>query len=226
MLTQKILEKEETKKQVKIPGCMKNTYHMICFFPSGKILAKVNICSCDYCLIGSFDLCNIEKGVTIENDNTAEDDTDSEIEYEEDDLGEDIEDDMELYELRSEAVLQITQPGNVVALFAPVKTVLQLFYLCRVIKIDKATAEDMSTTFKGHPAIEEGSQYLQVQYFEKKPNSEFSKSGTVVFKPVRKLEYALPTNVMFLQVNHTSIGKDIHITIQEYQWLCDSIGQC
>ena len=57
-------------------------------------------------------------------------------------------DENEQYELRSEAVLEITKPGNVVALFAPIKTVLQLFYLCRVIKIGKATAEDMNTVFK------------------------------------------------------------------------------
>ena len=56
---------EETKIKVKIPGCVKHAYHMICFYPSGKILAKVNICSCDHCLLGRFDLCKIEKGIIV-----------------------------------------------------------------------------------------------------------------------------------------------------------------
>ena len=228
--TEQIVMKESTKKQLKIPGCVKYAYHMICFFPSGKILAKVNMCSCEYCLVGDFEFCQIEKGIRINHDGSAvvDDDyeTDSDVEFEDDDFGDDLEENMELYEMRCETVLQITQPGNVVALFAPIKQCLQLFYLCRVIKIGKATAEDMKTIFKKHPSIGEGKEYLQLQYYEKKPNSEFSRNGTVIYKPIKKPEYAPPSSVMFPQVNHTTIGKDIHLSIHEYQWLCDSIGQC
>ena len=222
-----ILGKEKNK--VVIPGCVKYAYHMISFFPSGKILAKVNMCSCDNCLVGDFDLCQIEKCINVQSQSQVDEndgyETDSDIEYEDDDFGDDVEPNMELYEMRSESVLQLTQPGNVVALFTPVKTVLQLFYLSRVTSIGEATKEDMNTIFKNHPLISEGSPFLKVQPFEKKPGSEFSKSGTVVYTPIRKAEYVLPTHVMFPQVNHIAIGKDIHITIQEYQWLCDSIGQ-
>ena len=105
-----------TKKSLKIPGCIKNSYHMICFFPSGKILAKINICSCENCLVGNFDLCPIEKGIEISQGNSVDDsdsDTDSDVEYENE---ENTVVDTEPYELRSEAVLQITKPADIIAL--------------------------------------------------------------------------------------------------------------
>ena len=60
---EEILAKEETKLKLKIPGVVKHSYHMICFNPSGKIVAKINLCSCNQCLLGKFDLCTLEKGV-------------------------------------------------------------------------------------------------------------------------------------------------------------------
>lgn len=222
-----VLAKEETKVKLPIPGCVKHAYHMICFFPTGgKILAKVNICSCQHCLYGDFDLCKIEKGVRV-SVQTGEDDseTDSDVEYEDDVELEDNSEDLELYEMRSDAVLQIVNPGNIVALLPPKETVLQSFYICRVESIEKATADDAATIFKRHPFIVEGSTFLKLTYFDKKPGSEFSKSGTVVYKPRAKPEYALPTNVLFPQVNHTFIGNNIHLTIDEYQWISDSIGR-
>ena len=224
---EEILAKEETKLKLKIPGVVKHSYHMICFNPSGKIVAKTNLCSCNQCLLGKFDLCTLEKGVVISHVDNFEDDceTDSDIEYEEDDNIVDGSEDLELYELRRETVLEITKPGYVVALFVPRKTVLQSFYLCRVISIEKASSEDMLTKFKRHPFISEGATYLKCQYFEKKPGSELSKNGTVIYKPQTKIEYALPTHVLFPQVNHTCIGKNIILTIQEYNWICDTIPQ-
>ena len=70
---------------------------MICFYPSGKIMAKVNICSCDEHLLGKCHLCKIEKGVVISHYDSDDTDyeTDSNIEYEYDDNIEDGSDDLE-----------------------------------------------------------------------------------------------------------------------------------
>ena len=158
-------------------------YHMICFFPSGKILMKVNMCSCTECFEGYFDMCLIKKGKLVSNSNDADTDgyqTDSDVEYEdEDNFGDNVEEDMELYEMRSGTVLKVVGPGFVVALFSPVNS-LELCYLCRVIALGHATGEDMKTIFKKNAQVAEGSPYLQVQYYEKKADSEFSKTGTVI----------------------------------------------
>lgn len=53
---------------------------MLCFYPSGKILAKIDICSCENCLVGDFDLCPIEKGVEISQGNSVND-SDSDTSY-------------------------------------------------------------------------------------------------------------------------------------------------
>ena len=94
-----------------------------------------------------------------------------------------------------------------------------------VVEFGLATGDDMKPIFKKNKFITEGSPYLHVNCYEKKLNSEFSKNGTVIYRLIKKLAYVLPTHVMSPKVNVTFIGTDVHHSIHEYQWLCDSIGQ-
>ena len=57
--------REEESNPIPIPGCVKSSYHMICFEPNGTIITKVNLCSCIECLEGNFLHCSIEKGNTV-----------------------------------------------------------------------------------------------------------------------------------------------------------------
>ena len=54
--------------------------------------------------------------------------TGSDIKYEEDDNIVNESEDLELYKLQRETVLEFTRPGYFVALFVPRKPVLQFFY--------------------------------------------------------------------------------------------------
>ena len=112
---------------------------MICFKPDGTILTKVNICSCSDCLEGNFLDCCVQKGrLVMVGNETKEDDysADSEVEYDYDESQDIVDDETELYEIQSDAVVQVVLPGNVIALFSP-PSALELFYLCKVIRAGK-----------------------------------------------------------------------------------------
>ena len=165
----------EEIKPVPIPGCVKESHHMICFKPDGTICTKVNICSCSDCLEGNFLDCCVEKGrLVMVADKTKEDDysTDSKAEYEYNELQDIVADETELYELRSDAVVQVVHPGNVITLFSPPNP-LELFYLRKVIETDIAKQDIYDT--QNH-VIKEECSYLSVCNYKKKPNSEFSKN--------------------------------------------------
>ena len=196
---------------------------MICFKPDGTIISKINIYSCDDCLEGNFMECCIEKGKLVMTGDDSDDySTNSEAEYEYDEF-ENADNETELYELRSETVVPVVKPGNVIALFSP-PNALELFYLCKV-EFSGIATEDLHDG--QHHIIKEGSPYLSIKYYEKKPNSEFSKNRHIICKmsKVKGPVYVLPAQVMSPQVNVTFIGIDIHLSINEYQWLCNSIGQ-
>ena len=201
-----------------IPGCM--NYHMICFNTDGSLLTKNNICSCDDCLQGNFLNCDTETGTLILGDKMGdEDNVDSDVEYEDDDeFGDEIEEDLEQYELRSSSVLVVIQKGSVIALFSP-ENAIELFYLCKVIDYGVAT-DELSDTNNHH--IGRGTPYILVNYFEKKM-SKFSKNSSIMYKLLSEEVYVLPTQVMLPSVNASFIGSNLHLTVDEYQWLSDSI---
>ena len=219
-----VSQRSEGAKSVPIPGCVKESHHMICFKPDGSILTKVNMCSCEDCLEGNFLDCSSEKGkLVMVGDGTDDYSTDSEAEYEFDEFEDLVDDETELYELRGDTVVEVVKPGNIIALFSPANA-LELFYLSKVI--DSGIAEEDLHDSQNH-FIKKGSAYLSVVYYEKKPNSEFSKSGHVIYKQskINYPVYVLPAQVMSPQIHVTFIGTDIHVEMGEYQWLCDSIGQ-
>ena len=48
------------KNPLKIRGCQ--NIHIICFNPDNSFVTKINVCSCECCLIGEFLECDKEKG--------------------------------------------------------------------------------------------------------------------------------------------------------------------
>ena len=108
--------------------------------------------------------------------------------------------------------------GDAIAIFSASNS-LELFYLCKVVSFGKAT-EDLND--ENNHCIGKDDPYIEVRYFEKKPNSEFKK-GNIVYKCLPKPVYVHPAQVMSPKINVTCIGSNIHVTRDEYQWLCVSI---
>ena len=152
--------RQEGRRGVPIPGCVKNSIHMLCFFPDGTILQKVNICSCQACWEGNFLDC-YEKGSEVQ---IADNSDDSDLEYEIDDFGDENEYLNESYELRSDCVLDIIQVGSIIAIFSHLNS-FELFYICKVLKFGDA-AEDLSDN--NNHVVLNGNSYILVNYSEKK----------------------------------------------------------
>ena len=74
-----------------------------------------------------------------------------------------------------------------------------------------------------HHNVAAGDPYIEVNYFEKKTNSEFHKGGQVSYKLLKGTVFVHPCQVMSPKVNVTCIGNDIILARDEYQWMCDSI---
>ena len=146
-------------KPLKITGCVKDSYHMICFNPNGSILTKINICSCYDCLEGKFMDCSLEKGKLLMGGEADDEDysSNSDVEFEDDEFG-NVDHEMEQYEMRSESVIQVVKPGSVVALFSP-PNALELFYLCKILESGIAT-EDLYDKYEH--IIKKGTPYLSV----------------------------------------------------------------
>ena len=87
----------------------------------------MNISSCSNCLKGNFLVCSIEDGSVLFK-NWADDDydTDCDVEFQED-VFEEIDKETELHEMRSMDIVQMAEPGNVLALFSP-PNALELIY--------------------------------------------------------------------------------------------------
>ena len=200
-----------------IPIKGSRSFHMMCFRPDGSILCKVNICSCDACLLGNFLECAIEPGKLFSAEEGEDDDV-SDIEYEDEDaFGNEIEDLTEKYEMRSDSVLEVLCVGDVIALFSSSRS-LELFYLCKVVNFGVAE-KDLKD--ENNHCIEKGAPYVEVKYFEVKSNNV--KKPFIVYKYLPKPVYVHPAQVISPKVNVTYIGSDIHVSRDEYQWLCDSI---
>ena len=58
-----LCERRKLKKSLPIEGCV--GLHMIAFHPDGRIETKVNMCSCNACLLGKFTTCQEEPGKEI-----------------------------------------------------------------------------------------------------------------------------------------------------------------
>ena len=82
--------------------------------------------------------------------------------------------------------------------------------LCKVKEMGIAQ-EDIGDISKGSP-------YIKINYYEMKSN-KITKQ-TVIYRCIPKLAYAKPSQVMTPKVNVTQIGNDIHLSKDEYQWLC------
>ena len=136
------------------------TYHMMCFWPDGSILCKVNLCLRADCIFRNFLDYVIEPGKIFSAEEGEDDDVDSDVEYEDDDVfGDEIDDMNQKYELRSNSVLEVISVNDVIALFSS-STSLELFYLCKVLSFGIA---EQNLKDKNNHCIGKGGLYIEVK---------------------------------------------------------------
>ena len=209
------LEKEdndatrENRSKFKIKGCQ--AQHMFSFFPNGAVQSKVNICSCESCLVGEFTKCDKEPGGLVNRADDADSSSGSE-ELEEDD-GAEIDDETEAIELRGDTVLGAITVGNVIGLLTP-PNCHEAFYLCLVN--DFGVAKTPLGT--GINFVAPGEKFIQCQYLDK--NNKKKTAGKVHYKLLEGTVYVNPASVFIPCVN---IDSEYTMTIDEYLWLCDSV---
>ena len=99
-------------------------HHMVSFFPDGSVQIKINMCSCENCLIGDFINCMFDPGVQVCSKLLAIDDSNSESdsnnEFEEDDVEEQV--------IRGNCILELLECEKFIALFSP-PSANELFYI-------------------------------------------------------------------------------------------------
>ena len=86
---------------------------MICYHSDGSIEIKINVCSCENCLIGDFLNCIDEKGTFIPAKHFDNEPSDSESSESEgnsvDDGPENKEEEIEQYKLRANSVFEVVK---------------------------------------------------------------------------------------------------------------------
>ena len=85
--------------------------------------------------------CSLKKGELLMRGEANNEDylSNSDVEFEDDEFG-NVDHEMEQYEMRSEIVIQVVKPGNVMALFSP-PNALELFHLCKILESGIATED-------------------------------------------------------------------------------------
>ena len=71
--------------------------------------------------------------------------SDVEYEQEQEEFGDDVEDDLERYEMRSSTGIEAIQKKTVIGLFSPPNS-LELFYLCKVVEFGIAE-QDLNDSY-------------------------------------------------------------------------------
>ena len=207
-----VIEKEgneELRKQQKAGFPIKNSskQHMLSFFQDGKIQAKINMCSCDYCLKGDFVHCGIERGTIISNADECDSDNTS---GSDDDVT--IEDQAESFQIRGDCVLNAIEKKSIIALYSPEKS-FEPFYLCQVNDFGIAT---QNLVDKNNHVILSGEQFIECQYLDKRSQGK----SRVKYTLLPDIIYVNPAMVASPVVNMMS---DMSMSIDEYIWLSDTI---
>ena len=206
-------ELRKSKESFKIKCCQKQ--HMLSFFPSGEVQGKINLCSCEKCVIGKFTQCLSEKGIFITGslyDEQSGEESDSEEEFESDDFADDDDGD-EDYQIRGDSVFATIDEGKTIAI-ATEECSFESFYLCLVNSIGIATEPLVD---KNNHTVLPGQKYLSCQYYQKLP-FKFG-SRIVKYKLLPGLVYVDPAMVLAPLVN---ISDSNTLSIDEYIWLSDS----
>ena len=68
-----------------------------------------------------------------------------------------------------------------------------------------------------------GAPFIEGQYYCRKTEHDYMRKGFVLYKLSKDNIYMNPSQVMCPMVNATVIGETLHLQMDEYQWLCDSI---
>ena len=234
-----LLEKDDIESRNRDAVVINNCaiLHMIAFSPNGQIQTKINICSCEECIVGNFVKCNEEQGKFVfsedgdsesesdreeESDSDREEESDSDREEEsdsdrEEESDSDDEEEMEENEILPEVMFDEISIGSCIALYSDTNS-WEPFILCKVLDI-KVAAKDYIDS-NGH-MIYEGKKFITAFYYKKNEKQKMSgKSGKVKFDLWDDNEvYVLPESIFYPCVNMS----DNCLTISEYLFLCDCV---
>ena len=160
-------------------------------------------CACSRCIVGDFDECDICYGEV--HTTTAEEETlDEENIYEDDEL--------EMFEMKSNAMMEVVEPGSYVALNS--HTHFEMFYLYEVLQKSVAE-EEIEEDDSGH-LFTRGEQYLKCRYLQtlkqKKGMHYYNKHAVVVF--------VNPLHILCPCVN---VSEDLTLSADDFQFLTDAM---
>ena len=114
---QDLQESRQKKSSFPIDGCQ--AQHMFSFFPNGEVQAKLNICSCENCILGKFVSCFSEPGKIIEHGEDISSCSSDSEEVEVDDHAVDSDSEFDAVEIIGDTVFGAIAVGNVIGLLTP-----------------------------------------------------------------------------------------------------------
>ena len=140
---------------------------MLAFSPDDYLQTKVNICSCNVCIKDEFTSCSHEVGKKLLFNHDSDEETsgsESDEEFECEDIINNEEDTTEKNEIRADCVVDAVEPGSYIALYSSPE-LFEMFYLCHVIA--KQTASD-DIVDDYNQTIGKDTKYLKCKYLEKR----------------------------------------------------------
>ena len=193
--------------------------HMMAFHPNRDVFTKQHLCSCDACIGGILQDCEIEKGCKVQvknekneekgkGDNENVDDVwDDEGESSDEEIKNEQDENIMLSE-RGEMIMDmLTDIGSTFAIYSP-SNQNELFYLCKLIKTGISVSNMVDEN--GH-TVATGDSYIFCQYYEKIKE----KRNCIEYKLLQPEVFVMPYQVFCPCVQM----KDLKITVQEYQFL-------
>ena len=202
-------ELRQNKDEFIIKNCQ--AQHMISYFANGQVQGKINMCSCDKCLIGEFIHCTVEMGTILQNSNNESDsEGDDEADYENEEHSEELFTESVVH---GDSILDSIAKGNIIALLADSS---DPFYLCKVLDFGIAVAEIGDR--KTNNFVSVGEQYIACQYLDLDKKRRKTK-GKMHYRLLDGIVYINPAEVF---VPCVTMEDDLTLSVEEFQWLCDS----
>lgn len=114
--------------------------------------------------------------------------------------------------VRRSNVFDIIRVGSLIALYSRPNSI-ELLYLCKVVGY--GVAEDKLISKNNYIILEE-EKYIKYKYFQKAKEGK----AKIFYKHLNDEVLVYPSQVMATLVN---LSSDSYLSIEEYQWLCNSI---
>ena len=179
-------------KGILISGCLKSS--MISIFQNGECQIKHHLCNCEYCFLGQFSKCTIDKvshEIELIDEIMSLDETDN------------IPNDMHLF----------IEEGSYVGVYSSGKS-LELFYVIKII--EKCVAEDDISDIYGH-IMQSGATYFKGYYLEK---IDSSRRDILPYKQHKKIVYIYLAEIFYPAI---AMSSQLTLSIEDYIFISDAV---